>query len=245
MKLQGKVAIITGAASGIGKATAELFISEGAKAVIADISPRGAHIAAELGDHAFFIQTDVRKEVDIKHMIQETIKKYTKIDILMNHAGIGRDIMIDEMTELEWDDILDTNLKGMFLGIKHAVPQMKKQNHGVIINTGSELSFVGDQAWTAYSASKGGVLQLTKSAAIELVRYNIRVNALCPGPSATPLLLDGILPEELQRIEQAIPMGRLGTPEEAAKGALFLASDDSSFMTGAALLMDGGIVAKE
>lgn len=244
MKLKGKVALITGAASGIGKATAELFVKEGAKVVIADISLGGKKVADNLGENAFFVQVDLKKEEDIEKMIKETIDKFDKIDILMNNAGIGKNIFIEDMDIEDWNEVIDTNLRSYFLSIKHVVPFMKKQG-GVIVNTASELAFVGDVGWAAYAASKGGIIQLTKVAAVELMDYNIRVNALCPGPTATPMLLEGITEEEKKRIEKLVPLGRLGKPEEIAKGALFLASDDSSFMTGANLLMDGGIVAKE
>jgi NAD(P)-dependent dehydrogenase (short-subunit alcohol dehydrogenase family) len=244
MRLKDKVAVITGAASGIGKATAELFVKEGAKVVIADISSEGKKVADNLGQNTLFIETDLRKEEDIKKMIKETVNKFGKIDILMNNAGIGKNVFIEKMSAEDWNNIIDTNLRSYFLCTKHAIPHMKKQG-GSIVNTASELAFVGDSGWSAYAASKGGILQLTKVAALELMDYSIRVNALCPGPTETPMLLEGINEEEKKRIEKLVPLGRLGKPEEIAKGALFLASDDSSFMTGANLLIDGGIVAKE
>jgi len=243
MKLDGKVALITGAASGIGKAVAELFAKEGAKVAIVDISPAGKNVAGRL-ENAIFIRTDLRKEDDIKKAIDCACKAFGGLDILVNNAGIGKNVLIEEMGIEDWDNIMETNLRGYFLCIKHAVPRMKKHG-GAIVNVASELAFVGDPGWSAYAASKGGILQLTKVAAVELMAHNIRVNALCPGPTATPMLLKGITEKERERIEKLVPMGRLGTPEEIAKAALFLASDDSTFMTGASLLVDGGIVAKE
>jgi NAD(P)-dependent dehydrogenase (short-subunit alcohol dehydrogenase family) len=245
MKLKNKIAFITGASSGIGKATAELFVQEGAKVAMADFSPAEKEILEKIGKSAWFLPVDVRKEEDIEHAIRDTVKQFGQIDILMNNAGIGRNILIEKMSAEEWNNVINTNLRGAFLGIKHVVPLMKKRKKGVIINTASELAFVGDIGWSAYAASKGGIIQLTKVAAVELVDYNIRVNALCPGPTATPLLLKGITKKEKNRIEKLVPLGRLGKPEEIAHGALFLASDDSSFMTGASLLMDGGIIARE
>ena len=244
MKLKNKVAIITGAGSGIGLATAQLFIKEGSKVVIADITPEAQKVTESLGKNAWFIHVDVRQEKDIKHMMKETVNRFGHIDILMNNAGIGKNILIEEMSEKDWNEIISTNLRGVFFGIKHVVPFMKKQG-GVILNTASELAFVGDIGWSAYAASKGGIVQLTKVAAIELMQYNIRVNALCPGPTATSMLLENTTKAEKERIEELVPLGRLGRPAEIARGALFLASDDSSFMTGANLLIDGGIIAKE
>ncbi len=245
MKLKNKVALITGAGSGIGRATAKLFVKEGAKVVIADVSPEGEKATESIGKNAHFIHVDVRKEEDIERMIKEAVNQFGHIDILMNNAGIGKNILIEKMDAEDWDDIISTNLRGVFFGIKHVVPFMKKQGGGVILNTASELAFVGDIGWSAYAASKGGVVQLTKVAAMELMKYSIRVNVLCPGPTATPMLLKGITKEEKKRIEKLVPLGRLGKPEEMARGALFLASEDSSFMTGASLLIDGGIIAKE
>jgi len=243
MKLKNKVAIITGSASGIGKAIAKLFSEEGAKVVIADISNKGEKVAEKING-ALFIKTDVRREESVKKLFEETVKRFGKIDILVNNAGVGKNILLEDMSQEDWDKIIEINLRGYFFGIKHVVPYMK--NHGgVIVNTASELAFVGDPGWSAYAASKGGVIQLTKVAALELMKYNIRVNVLCPGPTATPMLLEGITEEEKKRIESLVPLGRLGRSEEIAKGALFLASDDSSFMTGSHLLIDGGIVAKE
>lgn len=245
MKLKDKVALITGAASGIGRATAELFAREGARVALADISSEGKNVAECIGKSAWFIQADVRKEEDVGQMIKETVNKFGRIDILMNNAGVGKNILIEKMGEKDWNNMINTNLRGVFFGIKHVIPFMKKQGGGVIINTASELAFVGDIGWAAYAASKGGILQLTKVAAVELMKFNIRVNALCPGPTATPMLLEGITEEEKRRIERLVPIGHLAKPEEIAQGALFLASDDSSFMIGASLLMDGGIIAKE
>jgi len=244
MSLEGKVAFITGAASGIGKSTAELFAREGAKVVIADVSPEGKKVAETIGNGCIFVKVDVRQEESVKNAISGAVKAFGRLDILMNNAGIGKNIPIETMEEKDWDNMLETNLRGYFFCIKHAIPVMKKQRGGVIINTASELAFVGDIGWSAYAASKGGVIQLTKVAALELMKYNIMVNALCPGPIATPMLLKGISVEERKRIEKLVPLGRLGTPEEISKGALFLARD-ATFMTGASLLMDGGIVAKE
>ena len=223
MRLKDKVAIVTGGASGIGKATAELFLKEGAKVTIADISDEGEDVAKRL--NCFFVKTDVREEKDVKGMIKKTVEKFGKIDILVNHAGIGENIIIENLSKEKWDDILNTNLRGIFFGIKHVIPFMKK-NGGTIVNTSSETAFVGDVGWSAYSSSKGGIVSLTRVAAMELLKYKIRVNAICPGPTKTPLLMEGLDENELKRIEKLVPLGRLGNPEEIAKGILFLSSDD-------------------
>lgn len=236
MKLKDKVTIVTGGSSGIGLAIVKLFIKEGAKVLNADIINNSS---------ADFIKTDVRKEQEIINLIENVTHKYKAIDVLINNTGIGKNNLIENVSQSEWDNIINTNLRGYFLMIKHIIPILKKQKKGVIINIASELAFVGDPGWAAYASSKGGIIQLTKVAAIELINLNIRVNALCPGPTETPMLTKGISQQEKERITKLIPMGRLGKPEEIAQAALFLASDDCQFMTGSNLIVDGGILAKE
>ena len=244
MRLQQKVAIITGAGSGIGRATAILFAQEGARVVVADINASsGSETVTQIsenGGKAKFIEVDVSRELDVRDMIKTTIKEFGKLDVLFNNAGIrGPSGPIWKTSENEWNRLFDVNLKAIFYGCKYAIPVMKK-NGGSIINTSSELALVGSQEVPVYSASKGGVIALTKSLALQCASYKIRVNCICPGPTMTPLLKSGWQEEELQRMAKDIPLGRLGEPLDIAYAALYLASDESAFMTGASLIVDGG-----
>lgn len=250
-RLEGKVGLITGGGSGIGRATALLFAKEGAKVSVVDIdSKEGAKTVRMIKDasgEAIFLQADVSEAVDAQSMIGKTVEKYGKLDILFNNAGIVKFGSITEMSEEEWNKIMDINLKGVFLGTKYAIPQMIKQGGGVIINTASECAISGFPTMSAYSASKAGVYIFTKVAAIELVRYNIRVNSVSPARIYTPMhesIWKELPREEAERqrkkLDQSIPLGRMGTPEEVANAVLFLASDEASFITGADLPVDGG-----
>jgi len=253
MKLKDKIALITGGGSGIGFATAKLFLKEGAKVVIADVSKENGERAlkeiAEMGYDAIYIQADVSKEQDARRMVEETISKHGRLDILFNNAGIWLEGRVEDLPVEQWDRIMDINLKGVFLCSKYAIPQMKKQKGGVIVNNSSVNGLVGDYGDPAYCASKGGVALLTRAMALDYAQENIRVNAICCGEIETPMFLleaktAGKSPEEYYReMAKYHPIGRLGKPEEAAKAVLFLASDDSSFVTGTLLSVDGGLTA--
>lgn len=249
MRLANKVAIITGGTSGIGEAVALLFAREGAKiAVTGRNEARGDSVTArilELGGEAIFLRTDVRKAGECERAVEETLGRFGRLDILFNNAGVFFPHTALDCTEEEWDLQIDINLKGTFLMSKYALEPMIAQKSGVIINNSSGWGLVGGDRAVAYCASKGGVVLLTKAMAVDHGRQGIRVNCVCPGDVDTQML-----PEDarLRGLEwkaylagcENRPMGRIGTPDEIAKAVLFLASDDSSFMTGAALVVDGG-----
>ncbi len=244
----GKVALITGGSSGIGKATAILFASEGAKVVVADCIAQGAEetvrIIRETGGEATFVSADVSKPVDVQSMVETTIRTYGQLNILFNNAGIGQPITATaDIPEEVWDEIMNVNLKGVFLGMKYGIPHMLDKG-GVIINTASTAGILGFTYGAAYAASKAGIIGLTKTAALEYANRNIRINCICPGTIQTPQVERARSSPEWQRhtpLRSPCVMGRRGTPEEVAQSALFLASDESSsFITGTALVIDGG-----
>jgi NAD(P)-dependent dehydrogenase (short-subunit alcohol dehydrogenase family) len=249
MRLRGKVAVITGGTSGIGEATALLLAREGAKVVITGRNEnRGREVVNKIaseGGQAKFVQADVRLSEDCKRAVDETIHTYGRLDILFNNAGVFYAHNALDCSEEEWDLQVDVNLKGTFLMSKHALPGMIAQGGGVIINNSSGWGLVGGDKAVAYCASKGGVVLLTKAMAIDHGREGIRVNCICPGDVETPMLPEdarfrGLKWEDYIAGCANRPMGRVGTADEIAKVALFLASDDSSFMTGAAIAVDGG-----
>jgi len=246
MKLQDKVAIVTGGASGIGEATVRLFAQEGAKVVIADFSERGQHISDELNNSGFdtlFVKTDVTIEEDIKNMINETVNKYGKLDVLYANAGVADDAPAHELSYEKWKKTIDINLSGVFLSDKYAIEQFLAQGTGgVIVNAGSIHSFVSLPNPTAYSSAKGGVKLLTQNLCTAYAKQGIRVNAVCPGYIDTPLLAE-VDAQNKEYLASLHPQGRLGKPEEIAKAVLFLASDDASFVNGTTLLVDGGYTA--
>jgi len=250
-RLKDKVIIITGAGRGIGYTTAQLFSQEGAKLVLNDIDRERGEIATEeikeKGD-VTFVHGDVAEWSTWTSIQVEAIETYGKIDVLFNNAGMSSFKSL-ETTLQEWDRVIDVNLRSVFLGCKAIVPVMKKQGYGNIVNNASEVGVVGAKKTLAYGAAKGGVIQMTKGLALDLATTGIRVNVLCPGITATPLLLDSIEnhPNPGERrsfLENTIPIHRMAEPMEIAKAALFLASDESSFMTGSSLVVDGGWTAQ-
>jgi NAD(P)-dependent dehydrogenase (short-subunit alcohol dehydrogenase family) len=247
-RLQDKVAVITGGGSGIGLSSVKLFLEEGATVVAADLNLDNTdELSSTYGDKFAAIKVDVSNSESVKELFDEVDSKFNSLNVLFNCAGIfpADDGGVLDTPETTWDRVQDINLKGLWLCCKHAVPLMLKSNGGSIVNVASFVSFVGAAtAQVAYTASKGGVLALSREIAVEYARKNIRVNSLCPGPIQTPLL-EELLSDEKRRERRLvhIPMGRFGKAEEIAKAALFLASDDSSFVTGASLLVDGGITA--
>jgi len=244
MKLTDKVAIITGAASGMGKAMATLFALEGARLVIADIDDKGSEQTVNeinsTNGKAIFVHTDVSKSSDVKNLIDATIDEFSKIDILVNNAGIFMKMTpIEEIDETVWDRIYSVNVKGIFHGTKYVVPVMKKSGGGIIINTASMTGQRPGSMQSAYASSKGAVIALTKALALELAPYGIRVNCICPILTDTPMMKE--VPEErIKEIAGAIPLGRLAKPEDIAYAALYLASGESSMLTGVILNVDGG-----
>ncbi|MEM2984447.1 MAG: SDR family oxidoreductase [Candidatus Jordarchaeaceae archaeon] len=252
MRLKGKVAIVTGAGSGIGEATAKLFAKEGAKVVVADIEPNlGRKVVEQIqkkGGTAVQVVVDVSKADQAKGMIDKCMSTFGKLDVLFNNAGIeGPEGPLWENEEEDWNRVIDVNLKSIFLCCKYAVPQMMRTG-GSIINTASELGLVGTTSHPAYSASKGGVIALTRSLALQCAPYRIRVNCICPGATETPLLKRWIgekqKEERILEVIKEIPLGRLGKPVEIAFAALYLASDESSFTTGSIMVIDGGSTAQ-
>ncbi|MFN8483941.1 MAG: SDR family oxidoreductase [Anaerolineae bacterium] len=252
MKLDGKVAIITGAASGIGRAAAILFADEGARVVVADMAEGGGlETVAEIrrqGGQACFARVDVADAGQVAAMVQTALDTFSRLDILFNNAGLTLPARVTETDEATWSRSLDVNLKGVMLGCKYAIPAMLRTGGGAIINTASMLGLVASPRQAAYSASKGGVVMLTKQVAVDYARDGIRVNCICPSEVDTPLqrrfIAESPDPEDTRRrLVERIPLGRVAQPEELARVALFLASDDSSYITGVALPVDGGLTA--
>ena len=246
MRFQGKSVIVTGGASGIGTATARQFASEGANVVIADVNPDGQtvaeHIAQETQTEMSFIQTDVSKADDADRLIQETLRQHGQLDILHNNAGI---LIVGDVTtipETDWDRCININLKSVYLVSKYAIPAMQQTGGGVIINTASTAGISGGGGYSVYGASKAAIILLTQCMALDFAKHNIRVNAVCPGPTATPMIVpsDTDRQNTLDRWAQELPIGRAGEPEDTAKAVAYLASDDASFVTGSAFVVDGG-----
>lgn len=249
MRLNGKVALITGAARGQGECEAKLFSAEGATVVVADILCNlGQKVAQDIssrGGTATFVKLDVSSENDWKLAIQHTLDRFGILDILVNNASIYRTTTIENTSMEEWDDVISTNARGAFLGTKYVIPAMRKTNGGSIINICSTTGIVGSNRGGAYGASKAAVRILTKHAAIQHASEGIRVNSISPGSIDTEMIAENIgTPQGRAASIKKIPTGRIGTAEDVAYGALFLASDESSFITGSDLLIDGGMTAQ-
>ena len=248
MRISDKVAIITGAASGIGRTTAILFAKEGGKVVVADKNEVGGNETVDLirsdGGQAIFNYVNVTSATDIQGMVKTTINTYGKLNILVNNAGIAIRLPVVDLSEEDWDRNIDVNLKSIYLSSKYAIPRMIENSGGSIVNIASIYGIVGGRIRAAYAASKGGVVNLTRSMALDYALHKIRVNCVCPGFVNTPLLKNILKnKEEYQALADLHPMGRLGDMLEIALGVLYLASDESSFVTGIALPIDGGYTA--
>ena len=254
-QLDGKVAVVTGGASGIGEATVRRFVNEGARVVVADLQDGpGGELVDELGDAARFVHTDVAVEADIAAMIATAVDEFGRLDVLYNNAGfVGATGPLETTTADEYDRTMDVLLKSVFFGIKHAAPLMKQQRGGSIISTSSVCGLTPGIGTHLYTVAKAAVIMLTKSAALELAEWQIRVNAVCPGYVATPLGAGGSLTDlgrdkaeqrlavNRERLAQSQPIGRMGEADDIARLVTFLASDASSWITGTAQVIDGGL----
>jgi len=249
--VNGKVALVTGGGSGIGRATALTFAREGAKVVVADVVIDGGEETVRLikaaGGEAIFIKTDVSKAAEIEAMVQTAISTYGRLDCAHNNAGIeGATGRTADYTEENWDRVISINLTGVWLCMKYEIPQMLKQGGGAIVNTASDAGLLGVPQMPAYVASKHGVVGLTKTAALEYAKSGIRVNAVCPGVINTPMVarITSQRPGRAERMAAAEPVGRMGKPEEIAEAVVWLCSDAASFVTGLPMSVDGGIAAQ-
>ncbi len=253
MRLTGKVCVITGAGSGIGRAAAVLFAAEGARVVAADLSPRAAEETVramrEARGEARAVEVDVSSAASVQRMFADVLEAYGRLDVLVNNAGYGFAATVEETDEAAWDRLMAVNLKGVYLGCKYAIPLMRRQGGGVIVNTASVVAMVGIEDRAAYCASKGGVVALTRAMALDHVRDGIRINCIAPGTIDTPYFSEIFArspdPAALRKeLEERHPMGRLGRAEEIAYAMLYLASEESSFVTGSVLVVDGGWTAR-
>jgi NAD(P)-dependent dehydrogenase (short-subunit alcohol dehydrogenase family) len=251
MQLRDKLVVITGAATGIGRATALLFAREGAAVVIGDINDAGGgQTAADIeasGGRAWFVRCDVTQPPDMKNLMRFAAETMGGIDIVVNNAGMQRSGRVTEFSEDEWDLLMLVNPRSCFLGVKYGVPHLRERGSGVIVNVASLAGLKGGPGMSAYSASKGAIVAFTKALAPELAPDGIRINAMCPGWIDTPFNQPAIdfmggLNAQAQVVQQIVPLRRQGTPEEIASGMLFLASDASSYMTGQSLVVDGGVL---
>jgi NAD(P)-dependent dehydrogenase (short-subunit alcohol dehydrogenase family) len=249
-RLVNRVAIITGSTSGIGRACAERFAEEGASVVLNGFPPeRGEQVAAEIrarGGSAHYCRADVRKSEELQRLIQFAVETFGRLDILMNNAASGRSAAVVEQAEEDWDDVFASTVRAVYLGSKYAIPFMIEAGHGSIINTASVHGLLGGSRGAAYDAAKAAIINLTRQMAMDYGKHGIRVNALCPGRILTEGKVEWLKrhPEEVRRQKLVYPLGRPGTLQEIANAALFLASDEASFVTGHALVVDGGLTAQ-
>ena len=249
MRLDGKVVFISGGSRGQGAAEARLFATEGASVVMGDIlEDEGRRLEAEInesGGRALFVRLDAASESDWQNAIRQTVQTFGKLNVLVNNAAIYSRVPIEQTSAEEWDNIMAVNARGVFLGTKHSIPEMRRAGGGSIVNISSTAGLVGSARGSAYSASKGAVRLLTKSTAVQHASEGIRANSIHPGPIDTDMIADNIAtPEGRAESEARVPLGRIGSVEDVAYGALFLASDESSYMTGSELVIDGGATAQ-
>lgn len=250
MRLAGKVALISGGARGMGAAEARLFAAEGARVVVGDLlEDDGKQVETDIngsGGEALFVRLDVTRESDWQQAVRATVERFGRLDVVVNNAGVGESTMVESTTEEEWDRTMDVNAKGVFLGTKTAILEMRKTGGGSIINISSQLGIVGvDNSSPQYQASKGAVRIFTKTAAIQYAADGIRVNSVHPGPVVTPMTEDTRTDPSVKKlVESRVPLGRYGLPDEVAYGVLYLASDESSYVTGSELVIDGGWTAQ-
>ncbi|MGE0825906.1 MAG: SDR family oxidoreductase [Candidatus Binatia bacterium] len=249
--VQGKVALVTGGGSGIGRATSLIFAREGAKVVVADVVVPGGEETVQMikaaGGDAIFVKADMSKAAEVEAMVQKTVATYGRLDCAHNNAGIeGTTKRTPDYSEEEWDRVIDINLKGVWLCMRYEIPQMLKQGGGAIVNTASDAGLLGVPQMPAYVASKHGVVGLTKTAALEYAKAGIRVNAVCPGVIKTPMVdrITGLRPGRAERMTAAEPVGRMGKPEEIGEAVVWLCSDAASFVTGLPMPVDGGVAAQ-
>jgi NAD(P)-dependent dehydrogenase (short-subunit alcohol dehydrogenase family) len=247
---EGKVVLVTGGSYGIGRAAAVGFSKRGAKVAVADMDEKRGdetlRLIREAGGEAIFVRTDVSKDADVKAFVERVVSTYGRLDCAFNNAGIHKEfIPTTDFTEADWNQVIDINLKSVWLCMKYEIPEMLKTGKGAIVNTSSAAGLVAVLSNPAYPASKHGVVGLTKTTAIEYARRGIRVNAVCPGPTRTGMheSLVAVSPDVVEMLIEKTPMGRLGEPEEVANAAIWLCSDEASYITGHALPVDGGVVA--